>query len=248
MRQIRHKYVARLHYVLEHHETQFPEILGFRRITVDFERAGGLDALIAQLKARHDWIQEEMNRYLNGPMQIGVFAHRIGMDTIEVGAGLASHGARLKVAAGNFEEREAADRAIRSNGRRGCVLDLLAFWTAWRIGALKAVRATCGPIHLPQSSARMRAPLDHTGCAFRPFNQPWNTGPPEAHQPTMLPRGTAKTPPRWPRFWEPPPAARAFPLCLAHDHLDWATRKQGLEGKRAAYQEAEKGGGIELIW
>jgi hypothetical protein len=158
VRQIRHKYVARLHYVLEHHETRFPEILGFRRVKVDFERPGGLDALIAQLKARHDWLQEKMHQYLNGPMPIGVFAHRVGMDMIEVGAGLASQGARLKVAAGNLEEREAADRAIRSNRRRGCVLDLLAFWTAWRIGALEAVLATCGPIHLPQSVLdRLRA-------------------------------------------------------------------------------------------
>jgi hypothetical protein len=31
------------------------------------------------------------------------------------------------------------------------VLDLLAFWTAWRLQALEAVRATCGPIHIARS-------------------------------------------------------------------------------------------------
>ena len=56
VRQIRHKYVARLHYVLEHYETRFPEISGFRQITVDLEHSGGLDGLISQLKARRDWI------------------------------------------------------------------------------------------------------------------------------------------------------------------------------------------------
>lgn len=158
VRQIRHKYVARLHYVLEHHETRFPEIMGFRRVAVDFERPGGLDALVAQVKARHDWIEEEANQYLNGPMPIGVFAYRVGMDTIEVGAGLASHGSRLKVAEGNVKERNAATRAIVTNGRRGCVLDLLSFWTAWRVGALEAVEATCGRIHMPQSVLdRLRA-------------------------------------------------------------------------------------------
>ena len=119
MRRIRHKYVARLHYVLEHHETRFPEILGFRRITVDFERAGGLDALIAQLKARHDWIQEEMNQYLNGPMPIGVFAHRVGMDTIAVSEGLVSHGARLKVAAGTMRSARPPTEQSAATGVEG---------------------------------------------------------------------------------------------------------------------------------
>jgi hypothetical protein len=160
--QIRHKYVARLHYVMEHHEARFPELMGFRRIAVDFERPGGLDALIAQIKARHDWIKEEEEQYLNGPWPLGVLAHRLGMDTIEVGAGLASHGARLKVAAGNAPERKAADKVVRVNARNGCVLDLLAFWTCWRLEALDAVVKTCGRIHLAQSVLdRLRAKREH---------------------------------------------------------------------------------------
>lgn len=157
IRQIRHKYVARLHYVLEHHEARFPEIMGVRRVMLDFEQPGGLDGLIAQLQERRDWIQEEESQYLNGPMPLGVFAHRVGMDTIEVASGLAGR-ARLKVAAGNLEEREAARRAVHANDRRGCVLDLLAFWTAWRLEALDAMRETCGPIQLPRSVLdRLRA-------------------------------------------------------------------------------------------
>jgi len=158
VRQVRHKYVARLHYVMEHYEARFPEIAGFKRVSVDVEQASGLDGLIAQIKARHDWIQEEEDQYLKGSMPLGVLAHRIGMDTIEVSAGLAGHGVKLNVAAGNLDEREAASQAIRANARRGCVLDLLAFWTAWRLEALEAVRSTCGPIHLSQSVLdRLRA-------------------------------------------------------------------------------------------
>jgi hypothetical protein len=136
---------------MEHHETRFPEITGFKRVSVNVEQPGGLDGLIAQLRARRDWIEEEESQYLNGPMPLGVLAHRVGMDTIEVAGGLAGHGVNLKVAVGNLDEREAASRAVRGNARRGCVLDLLAFWTAWRLEALDAVRSTCGPIQLPQS-------------------------------------------------------------------------------------------------
>ncbi|WP_128291227.1 PIN domain-containing protein [Afifella aestuarii] len=148
---VRHKYVARLHFVMEHHETRFPEITGFKSVSVDVERHGGLDCLIAEVKARRDWIEEEESRYLNSPMPLGVLAHRVGMDTIEVANGLAGHGVKLKVALGNLDERESASGAVRENARRGCVLDLLAFWTAWRLDALDAVQSTCGRIHLPQS-------------------------------------------------------------------------------------------------
>ncbi|MGB3045818.1 MAG: hypothetical protein WBB98_21785 [Xanthobacteraceae bacterium] len=158
IRQIRHKYVARLHYVLEHHEIRFPEIFGFRRITVDVEKPGGLDALVAQLKERRDWLLEEESQYTRGRMPLGVLAHRVGMDTIEVGIGIAGHGTPLNVAAGNLEERETSASNIRANRQAGCVLDLFAFWTAWRLNALDIVQQTCGPVHLPQSVLdRLRA-------------------------------------------------------------------------------------------
>jgi predicted Zn-dependent protease len=149
--QLRHKYVARLHYVMEHHEARFPEIFGFRRVPVDVEQPGGLDTLLAELKGRQDWIKEEQDKYLNSPWPIGVLAHRVGLDTIEVAAGLASQGLTLKVALGKQSERAAATAAVLENDRKGCVLDLLAFWTAWRLESLDPIDETCGAVHLPQS-------------------------------------------------------------------------------------------------
>ncbi len=168
VRQVRHKYVARLHYAMEHHDTRFPEITGFKRISVNVEQPGGLDDLIAQLKSRRDWLEEEESQYLNGQMPLSVLAHRIGMDTIDVAAGLAGHGERLKVAIGSQDEREAASRSVRENARRGCALDLLAFWTAWRLDALDVLCATCGPIEMPQSALdRLRARRERLGFSAR---------------------------------------------------------------------------------
>jgi tetratricopeptide (TPR) repeat protein len=149
--QIRHKLVARLHYVLENHQTRFPEIQGFRKISVDVEQPGGLDEMIAELKARHDWIQEEQERYRNSVLPLAALAHRVGHDVIETAGGLASQGLMLKVAAGNEQERLAAVAAIRANAENGCILDLLAFWTSWRLQALDAIVNTCGTIHVAQS-------------------------------------------------------------------------------------------------
>jgi tetratricopeptide (TPR) repeat protein len=155
---VRHKYVARFHYILNHHESRFPSMLGFRRINVDLEKPGGLDALLFQLKSRRDWIEQEQEQYRNGPWPLGVLAHRLSMDTIEVAGGLAAQGIKLKVARGNEPERLAAEQAIKENGGKGCVLDLLAFWTAWRLQCLDVIVAICGPIHLSQSVIdRLRA-------------------------------------------------------------------------------------------
>jgi cellulose synthase operon protein C len=156
--QLRHKYVARLHYVMQRHQARFPTADGFRSVPMDVGQPGGLDGLMQELKARHDWIEQEQEQYRNGPWPLGMLAHRAGVDVIDAASGLASKGIRLKVAIGNEFERNAAAAAIRENARKGCVLDLLGFWTAWRLQALDAIVATCGPIHLTQSVLdRLRA-------------------------------------------------------------------------------------------
>ncbi len=148
---LRHKYVARLHFVLQNYETRFPEVMGIRRIPVDATQPGGLNDLISELKERNDWVEGEYESYSNGPWPLGVLAHRIGLDTIDAAAGLASQKRPLRVAIGNVPEREAATNAVRANGRKGCVLDLLSFWTAWELNALSTVAATSGPISLTRS-------------------------------------------------------------------------------------------------
>jgi tetratricopeptide (TPR) repeat protein len=156
--EVRHKYVARLHYSLEHFEKRFPGVQGFKSIQVNDESPDGFEELRDQLRARKEWIAEEESQYVNGPMPIAGLAFRVGMDAIEAAAGLASNGVALKTAMGRTDERQAAADLIDANTRKGCVFDLLTFWTAWRIGALDTVREVCGPIAVPQSLLdRMRA-------------------------------------------------------------------------------------------
>ncbi len=148
---IRHKYIARLHFVMENYNSRFPNESDFKKIPIDPSKQHGFDSFIAELKARHDWVKDEESQYINGPTGLGVLSHRLGMDTIEVAMGLAGNGVKLKVAVGHLEERESAIVSIRSQRTRGCVLDLQTFWTAWRLNALAVVQQICGPLHLPQS-------------------------------------------------------------------------------------------------
>lgn len=149
--QLRHKYIARLHYIMEGYEKRFPEIFGIRRITVDPTQPDGLDQFIAGLKAINERVEQEQERYLREGLPLGILAHRLCHDSIEVSAGLAKQGIPVKVAYGSEEERNQAFNAMLQNARRGCVFDLWALWIVWRLGALELVIDVCGPIRLPQS-------------------------------------------------------------------------------------------------
>ncbi len=148
---LRHKIVARFHYVLANYETRFPEVFGFKSFSIDPESPNGLDEIIAQLKDRHDWVLAEQEQHFASGMPIDMLAARLGCDTIDVVGGLAEQGIRLKVAEGTEPERLASAETIQANAKRGCVLDLSAFWSAWRLGALDDVAATCGVVSVPRS-------------------------------------------------------------------------------------------------
>lgn len=149
---IRHKYVAKHHFVLANHEARFPSINAIRSIPVDVSTPEGLAPLLDELKAKHDWIEQEQDSYARGPWPLALLAHRTSCDTIDVAEGLASQDIRLKVAAGTQPERRNATASIVENGTSGCVLDLNAYWTCWRLGALGTVMELCGNVHLVQST------------------------------------------------------------------------------------------------
>lgn len=156
---LRHKYIARLHHVMDRHEERFPDELAIRKASVNPTEPGGLDELIVTLKGRRDWVQHELDQYRKSRWPIGLLAHRLGVDTIDAAHGLVSQGLKLKVAAGTAEERSNAAAAILENAQQGCVMDLLAFWMAWQLHALEAITTVCGPVHMSRSvidSLRMR--------------------------------------------------------------------------------------------
>ncbi len=159
--QIRHKFIARFHYILANHQSRFPEVNGFRRIDVETGRPDAFEEVIERLRERSAWFDDERRSYHDGPGSLGMLAHRLGVDTIEAAGSVVAAGHVLKVSDGGTEQRNAASRAVVDNGRRGCVMDLLCFWTAWDLKAVGIVTGTCGQIHLPQSVVdRLRARRD----------------------------------------------------------------------------------------
>jgi Flp pilus assembly protein TadD len=152
IRQIRHKYVAKYHFVLANHAARFPNVSAFRSVSVDVSTPDGLAPLLQELRAKHDWVEQEQESYRKGPWPLAILAHRVGCDTIETADGLAGQELPLKVALGSEAERNAAAAAIASNRAAGCVLDLLSFWTCWKLGAFGPLSRVCGTVHIAQST------------------------------------------------------------------------------------------------
>ncbi len=154
--QIRHKFIARFHYILANHQSRFPEVNGFRRIDVETGRPDAFEEVIERLRERSAWFDDERRSYHDGPGSLGMLAHRLGVDTIEAAGSVVAAGHVLKVSDGGTEQRNAASRAVVDNGRRGCVMDLLCFWTAWD---LKAVGIVTGYLRTnPPATKRGRPP------------------------------------------------------------------------------------------
>ena len=152
IRQLRHKYVARFHYVLENFQTRFPTVGGFRRVVLGPTDEDTIDAIRTEVKAKADWAEREQQLYFSGTMPLGVLAHRVGADVIETAAGVVSNGNKLKVASGSDDDVTRAVDELRQSWGKGCTLDLLTFWTAYRIGALPALQAAYSRIHIARSA------------------------------------------------------------------------------------------------
>lgn len=150
IKQLRHKVVARFHYVLAEYERRFPERQGFRSMKVAPNEPGGMDEVAAMLKARIDWVTEEQEKYNQGHWPLALLAARLGTDVIETAEGLVAQGFKLRTALGVDEDRDPAAAAIFANKRGGVVLDLLSFWTAWRLGVLEIMETAVGRIHVGQ--------------------------------------------------------------------------------------------------
>lgn len=148
---LRHKFVARFHYILDHHQDRFPKVSGFRRVSIDTEAEGGLEPIIALAKARQEWIEQEQRTWAATNMPLAILARRVGADVIEVAGGIAQSGQPLRVAQGKNEERRQAMQEILEAKAGGCTLELHSFWTAWRLKTLDTIVALCGPVHVPQT-------------------------------------------------------------------------------------------------
>ena len=87
VRQVRHKYVARLHYVMKPHVARFPEITGFKSLTVDAERPGAQNDLLLDLASgaqlRNSARLKRPRNEIDGFVQLSKKAFAGGVDLLD---------------------------------------------------------------------------------------------------------------------------------------------------------------------
>jgi cellulose synthase operon protein C len=144
---LRHKFVARMQAVLQEFEQRFPAADGFRSFKIDLEAEGGLDAIKSLVKDRADFVDDQANAYEAGALPLAVFAHNIGVTSIDAAMGLASTGRKFHVAFGNEQERATTTSALQANALRGIVVDAQTFSTIWDLGVADLLEALLGKFH-----------------------------------------------------------------------------------------------------
>lgn len=148
---VKHKYIALFHFILENYEHRFPGENGFKKVSVALDQPGGLDEIVRVVKARSEHVERERQRYRKEGWPVALFAQRIGAGIVDVLEGLSTEGEGVRVSNGSDQERRDADLAISSRRSRGGVLDITAFWNAWRLGVMPTVKSVLGAIYLPRS-------------------------------------------------------------------------------------------------
>jgi hypothetical protein len=149
---IKHKYIHALHQSMERFERHFPTEYGLQRVNVDLNAEEPFEAIFKDVKGRHDSIQHVFDVFNEGVIPIHVAADALGTDIVETRYALQQAGRPYRVCAGTEPERADALAALRTNERRGCVVDALTLMVIRRLGLEKAVQDVCGPIGVTGST------------------------------------------------------------------------------------------------
>lgn len=151
---VKHKFLHLLHSKMERFERHFPDHRGLQRFTLkkDEEGKDSFEPMLQKIKEKHDSSEEILNRYMEFPLPLEIFAEYLGADVIEAWYGLALTGRKFKVCNGSFPERGEARKCIEENGNAGCVVDALTLHIIRALGIEEAIAAVCGPISMTESS------------------------------------------------------------------------------------------------
>jgi tetratricopeptide (TPR) repeat protein len=143
---IKPKVLHALHEVLENFQRMFPDSDGLERVSIDPNGQEGLGEIVEQLKQRNQAVEAVFATYDAGLVPVACVARSLGKGTVDSFLALAQSGRNIRVCEGTQQERDVAGAAIRSNDRKGCVLDPIALHIVRRLGLDGAVAAICGPI------------------------------------------------------------------------------------------------------
>ncbi|MCZ4258917.1 hypothetical protein SAMN04488117_11773 [Celeribacter baekdonensis] len=150
---VKHKALAAFHQITHKFEERFPNVSGFKSVSVNFEDPSGLDEMKAMLKQRVDYAQSKAAEYLEGSYPIYILGYHLGVDPIDALLGLYSEcGIPPKVSSCSHVDQEKAQRSLLSAKKSGVIFDAAAFYLMRRLEIETAVEEEFGQIGVTQET------------------------------------------------------------------------------------------------
>jgi hypothetical protein len=151
---IKTKQLYALHDILENFPNRFPDLRGLERVTIDDRKPNPLEPVLERVRDRHDSIQEINKLYQAGTLPLALAARAVGCDPVEAMVGIASSGLSIRSCEGSHPERSMAFQAIRTNGAKGCIVDVATLHVIRRLKLEAAVVSVCGPLGIVESTVQ----------------------------------------------------------------------------------------------
>jgi len=150
---IKHKTLSAFHYCLSRFEEQFPNVAGFKSVSVNFEDSDGLNEMKSLLKQRSDYTQEKAQQYNDSHYPINILAYHLGIDPIDAFLSLKSEcGFSPKVTSCTTEEQNKAHKALDEAQSNGIICDATVCYLLLRLDLADAVTESFGSIGITQDT------------------------------------------------------------------------------------------------
>lgn len=150
---VKHKALAAFHGCLERFEEQFPNVSGFKSVSIDFEDEDGLSEMKAIMRRQSDYAQQKAKEYNESHYPIHILAHHLGIDPIDAFLGLKNDcGYSLKVTLCTIENQEKASAVLKDAKSKGIICDATVCYLIRRLQIDDLVKEEFGTIGVTQAT------------------------------------------------------------------------------------------------
>lgn len=147
--EIKHKFLALLHDIIQTLPSRFPEAEGFYQFEI---KEDDLTPITDQVKSLAEHGARILDNYLRNGFPLALASAILGKCSVEFAENVIQRGEVLRSCVGTSEERDDAFRSIRAAAGRGIVLDTYTAWVANSLGLIPVLKKMFKRVALAQSS------------------------------------------------------------------------------------------------
>lgn len=150
---IKHKVIDAFHYILKRFEEKFPDIAGFKSVSITPDQEGGLDEIKKLLQERAEYSQQKAKEYQEGRYPLPILGFHLGLDPIDAFLGIKSEcNVSPKVSSCSQKDQDEAKLSLKKALKIGIIADPVACYLLRRLEIEKCVEQEFGKIGITQST------------------------------------------------------------------------------------------------